>query len=291
MKFSLEATGNREIRFFSESSEGNHTLPSNTPRRATMRRTALTDRNAESTDVASAFARIKAIREGASSQSAFLDSDFEASPTVPRRVASSLGTSADKENADAMSDSDEDSLAAPVRKKKSRLVRKSQLEVKDSDEDEASPEPLARPRPRARAVLIDDSESETEVDSSADDAGSDDLASMMSGLGVSSGASAATSNPVAPPKSVPFAPVIPAAPRAPPREAPAPARAATRAPAPAAPARAALGADQAPRGAEETLGTFHFSANPENPHPRAGGVVGGAWRHPRVPPPVPVPCA
>ena len=215
-----------------------------------MRRTALTDRNAESTDVASAFARIKAIREGASSQSAFLDSDFEASPTVPRRVASSLGTSADKENADAMSDSDEDSLAAPVRKKKSRLVRKSQLEVKDSDEDEASPEPLARPRPRARAVLIDDSESETEVDSSADDAGSDDLANMMSGLGVSSGASAATSNPVAPPKSVPFAPVIPAAPRAPPREAPAPARAlATRAPAPAAPVRAALSAPTEPRAA------------------------------------------
>ena len=214
-----------------------------------MRRTALTDRNAESTDVASAFARIKAIREGASSQSAFLDSDFEASPTVPRRVASSLGTSADKENADAMSDSDEDSLAAPVRKKKSRLVRKSQLEVKDSDEDEASPEPLARPRPRARAVLIDDSESETEVDSSADDAGSDDLASMMSGLGVSSGASAATSNPVAPPKSVPFAPVIPAA-LAPPREAPAPARAlATRAPAPAAPVRAALSAPTKPRAA------------------------------------------
>jgi len=215
-----------------------------------MRRTALTDRNAESTDVASAFARIKAIREGASSQSAFLDSDFEASPTVPRRVASSLGTSADKENADAMSDSDEDSLAAPVRKKKSRLVRKSQLEVKDSDEDEASPEPLARPRPRARAVLIDDSESETEVDSSADDAGSDDLANMMSGLGVSSGASAATSNPVAPPKSVPFAPVIPAAPRAPPREAPAPARAlATRAPAPAVPVRAALSAPTEPRAA------------------------------------------
>ena len=215
-----------------------------------MRRTALTDRNAESTDVASAFARIKAIREGASSQSAFLDSDSEASPTVPRRVASSLGTSADKENADAMSDSDEDSLAAPVRKKKSRLVRKSQLEVKDSDEDEASPEPLARPRPRARAVLIDDSESETEVDSSADDAGSDDLANMMSGLGVSSGASADTSNPVAPPKSVPFAPVIPAAPRAPPREAPAPARAlATRAPAPAAPVRAALSAPTKPRAA------------------------------------------
>ena len=82
---------------------------------------------------------------------------------------------------------------------------------------------------------------------------------------------------------MPFAPVIPAA-LAPPREAPAPARAlATRAPAPAAPfARLALGADQAPRGAEETLGTFHFSANPENPHPRAGGVVGGARAfHPR----------
>ena len=31
-------------------------------------------------DVASAFARIKAIRDGASSQSAFLDSDSEASP-------------------------------------------------------------------------------------------------------------------------------------------------------------------------------------------------------------------
>ena len=241
-----------------------------------MRRTALTDRNAESTDVASAFARIKAIREGASSQSAFLDSDFEASPTVPRRVASSLGTSADKENADAMSDSDEDSLAAPVRKKKSRLVRKSQLEVKDSDEDEASPEPLARPRPRARAVLIDDSESETEVDSSADDAGSDDLASMMSGLGVSSGASAATSNPVAPPKSVPFAPVIPAA-LAPPerrRLLPEPSRRAPRRR--GARSRGSLGADQAPRGAGETLGTFHFSANPENPHPRAGGIVGGA---------------
>jgi SNF2 family DNA or RNA helicase len=213
-----------------------------------MRRTALTDRNAESTDVASAFARIKAIREGASSQSAFLDSDSEASPTVPRRVASSLGTIDGKEN--AMSDGDEDSPAAPVRKKKNRLVRKSQLEVKESDEDEASPGPLARPRPRARAVLIDDSESETEDDSSADDAGGDDLANMMSGLGVSSGARAAASNPAAPPKPAPFAPIIPAAPRAPPREAPAPARApATRAPAAAAPVRAAPSATTKPRAA------------------------------------------
>ena len=98
-----------------------------------------------------------------------------------------------------MSDSDEDSLAAPVRKKKSRLVRKSQLEVKDSDEDEASPNP-SRGRALARARSSSTTRrSETEVDSSADDAGSDDLASMMSGLGVSSGASAATSNPVAPP--------------------------------------------------------------------------------------------
>ena len=236
-----------------------------------MRRTALTDRNAESTDVASAFARIKAIREGASSQSAFLDSDSEASPTVPRRVAtSSLGTADDKENADAMSDSDEDSPAAPVRKKKNRLVRKSQLEVKESDEDEASPAPLARPRPRARAVLIDDSESETEDDSSADDAGGDDLANMMSGLGVSSGAPAAASNPAAPPKPAPFAPVIPAAPRAPPREAPAPTRApATRAPAEAAPVRAAPSATTKPRAAPKKLSAPSASAPPPRTPTRA----------------------
>ena len=236
-----------------------------------MRRTALTDRNAESTDVASAFARIKAIREGASSQSAFLDSDSEASPTVPRRVAtSSLGTADDKENADAMSDSDEDSPAAPVRKKKNRLVRKSQLEVKESDEDEASPAPLARPRPRARAVLIDDSESETEDDSSADDAGGDDLANMMSGLGVSSGAPAAASNPAAPPKPAPFAPVIPAAPRAPPREAPAPTRApATRAPAAAAPVRAAPSATTKPRAAPKKPSAPSASAPPPRTPTRA----------------------
>ena len=103
-----------------------------TPRRALreMRRSALRDRNDESG--VDAIARIKAIAAGKISRSAFLDdSDVECSPS-----AHPLGTAENKENAERMSDSDEDcSPAQPVRRKKNRLVRKSQLETEEAEEE------------------------------------------------------------------------------------------------------------------------------------------------------------
>ena len=95
-----------------------------------MRRAALAERNAET--AATALERIKAIRSGVSSQSAFLDGSDVLSPC--QRIDAPVGT-VEKENerGGGMS-SDDDSPAHPVRRKKNRLVRKSQLEV-ESEED------------------------------------------------------------------------------------------------------------------------------------------------------------
>ena len=176
-----------------------------TPRRALreMRRSALRDRNDESG--VDAIARIKAIAAGKISRSAFLDdSDVECSPS-----AHPLGTAENKENAERMSDSDEDySPAQPVRRKKNRLVRKSQLETEEAEEAESSsPSPLPKARPR-RAVFIDsDSDSEAEEVAKTDDARTDDedagddaLVDAMRGLEVKKPSVA----PPAPP--APFAP-------------------------------------------------------------------------------------
>ena len=151
-----------------------------------MRRSALRDRNDESG--VDAIARIKAIAAGKISRSAFLDdSDVECSPS-----AHPLGTAENKENAERMSDSDEDcSPAQPVRRKKNRLVRKSQLETEEAEEAESpSPTPLPKARPR-RAVFIDsDSDSEAEEVAKTDDedddedAGDDALVDAMRGLEV-----------------------------------------------------------------------------------------------------------
>ena len=108
-----------------------------------------------------------------------------------------------------MSDSDEDySPAQPVRRKKNRLVRKSQLETEEAEEAESSsPSPLPKARPR-RAVFIDsDSDSEAEEVAKTDDARTDDedagddaLVDAMRGLEVKKPSVA----PPAPP--APFAP-------------------------------------------------------------------------------------
>jgi len=178
-----------------------------------MRRSALRDRNDESG--VDAIARIKAIAAGKISRSAFLDdSDVECSPS-----AHPLGTAENKENAERMSDSDEDcSPAQPVRRKKNRLVRKSQLETEEAEEAESpSPTPLPKARPR-RAVFIDsDSDSEAEEVAKTDDedddedAGDDALVDAMRGLEVKKPSIAPQAAP-APfaPRPASFAPVAPA---------------------------------------------------------------------------------
>ena len=187
-----------------------------TPRRALreMRRSALRDRNDESG--VDAIARNQANAAGKISRSAFLDdSDVECSPS-----AHQLGTAENKENAERMSDSDEDySPAQPVRRQKNRLVRKSQLETEEAEEAESSsPSPLPKARPR-RAVFIDsDSDSEAEEVAKTDDARTDDedagddaLVDAMRGLEVKK-PSVAPQAPPAPfaPRPAPFAPVAPA---------------------------------------------------------------------------------
>ena len=78
-----------------------------------MRRAALAERNAET--AATALERIKAIRSGVSSQSAFLDGSDVLSPC--QRIDVPVGT-VEKENerGGGMS-SDDDSPAHPVRRK------------------------------------------------------------------------------------------------------------------------------------------------------------------------------
>ena len=179
-----------------------------TPRRALreMRRSALRDRNDESG--VDAIARIKAIAAGKISRSAFLDdSDVECSPS-----AHPLGTAENKENAERMSDSDEDySPAQPVRRKKNRLVRKSQLETEEAEEAESSsPSPLPKARPR-RAVFIDsDSDSEAEEVAKTDDARTDDedagddaLVDAMRGLEVKKPSVAPQAPPAPAPRPAP----------------------------------------------------------------------------------------
>ena len=187
-----------------------------TPRRALreMKRSALKDRNDESG--VEAIARIRAIAAGKASRSAFLDdSDVECSPS-----AQPVGGAENKENAERMSDSDEDySPARPVRRKKNRLVRKSQLEAEEANgAKSSSPSPLPEARPR-RAIFIDsDSDSEAEAvaktdDEDDEDAGGDALVHAMRGLEVKTPSIA----PQVP--SAPFVPVAPAS-RPPPANAP-----------------------------------------------------------------------
>ena len=183
-----------------------------------MRRSALRDRNDESG--VDAIARIKAIAAGKTSRSAFLDdSDVECSPS-----AHPVGGAENKENAERMSDSDEDySPAQPVRRKKNRLVRKSQLEAEEAEAAESlSPSPLPKARPR-RAVIIDsdsDSEAEDVAKTDDEDAGDDALVDAMRGLEVKKSDVAPQPAP-APfaPRPTPFAPVAPAT-RPPPAKAP-----------------------------------------------------------------------
>jgi superfamily II DNA or RNA helicase len=244
-----------------------------------MRRSALRDRNDESG--VDAIARIKAIAAGKISRSAFLDdSDVECSPS-----AHPLGTAENKENAERMSDSDEDcSPAQPVRRKKNRLVRKSQLETEDAEEAESpSPTPLPKARPR-RAVFIDsDSDSEAEEVAKTDDedddedAGDDALVDAMRGLEVKkpSVAPQAAPAPFAP-RPAPFAPVAPAtrppqarAPSVPAPGPPLPRRAAT----PATPARAKSNpraSSASPSGAPLASSVLSH-ASPLNPLDPSGG--------------------
>ena len=179
-----------------------------------MKRSALKDRNDESG--VEAIAHIRAIAAGKASRSAFLDdSDVECSPS-----AQPVGGAENKENAERMSDSDEDySPARPVRRKKNRLVRKSQLEAEEANgAKSSSPSPLPEARPR-RAIFIDsDSDSEAEAvaktdDEDDEDAGGDALVHAMRGLEVKTPSIA----PQVP--SAPFVPVAPAS-RPPPANAP-----------------------------------------------------------------------
>tara|TARA_B110000977_G_scaffold142414_1_gene180680 strand:- start:17820 stop:20432 length:2613 start_codon:yes stop_codon:yes gene_type:complete len=179
-----------------------------------MRRSALRDRNDESEGSIEAIARIKAIAAGKTSRSAFLDdSDAESSPSTrhPERAEK-------KENSTLEMSSDDDSPVQPVRRKKTRLVCKSELE-KQTPEPE-SPSPAPKPRSRQRAVFNEDSDSESEdvAPMDADYAGDDDaLVNAMSGLGVNGGATkVAAPTQAAPtqavhfaPRPAPFAPVVP----------------------------------------------------------------------------------